>query len=232
MKKFLILLLLALFSCIQEPILEEEARPSRTSPRYFISRGYATDYAMGFRSSFAVVKTSSGNGTNSYWASGTFLLADGRKGWIQAGVHDNKPFYQTPDAFPYTQPFVNGVVINQMPTLGSNMTVTFYINSQGYPTLNMDGVDVCYWPVQAVAVIDGDVAVESYPKFYGNFPTVIFNKAFEFLKEGVWVSPTTSISRGGGYGMIGSKQDPSLPDNVIKAGGAVPFTNNGDILFE
>ena len=231
MKKILILLLFALFSCTQEPLLDEEARPSRTAPRYFITRGYASDYAMGFRSSFTVVKTSAGNGTNSYWVSSTFLLADGRQGWVQAGVHDNKPFYQTPDAFPYTQPFVNGVVINQMPALGSNMTVTFYINPQGYPTLNMDGVDVCYWPIQAVAVIDGDVAVESYPKFYGNFPTVTFYKAFEFLKEGVWVEAPTATSRGGGYGMVGRNQNPALLPNQIQAGGSIPFTNNGDILF-
>jgi hypothetical protein len=215
-----ILLILLLLGC---------SRPNLT-PVYEITRGYATSQALGFRSTFNVVKTP-GGGTKSYWNSATFLLADGRTGWMQGGVHDNKPFYQTPDAFPYSQPYTNGIVLNQMPQLSKVLTVTYYINSEGYPTINMNGVDLCYWPIQAVAVIDGDVAVESYPAFSGNFPTVTFYPAFEFLKEGVWMAATTATSRGGGYGIAGKNQNPLLGANQIQAGGKVPKTNNGDILF-
>jgi hypothetical protein len=200
------------------------------TPVYEITRGYATAHAQGFRSTFSVVKTP-GGGTKSYWNSATFLLADGRQGWVQGGVHDNKLFYQTPDFFPYTAPFTNGVVVNQMPPMGKTLTVSYYINSAGYPTINMNGVDLCYWPLPAVAVIDGDVAVESYPAFSGNFPTVVFDPAFEFKIEGVWVGAATAVSRGGGYGMIGRNQNPILNPNQIHAGGKVQKTNNGDILY-
>lgn len=219
------ILLLILFGC-SKPI---DFRPAST-PVYEITRGYAKDTAEGFRSTFPVVKLPGGS-SKSVWNSATFLLADGRTGWVQAGNHENEPFYQTPDFFPYTAPFVNGVVIGQMPPLSKSLTITYYINAQGFPTVNMNGVDLCYWPIQAVAVIDGDVAVESYPSFASNFPTVTFDPAFEFLHEGVWTPATSATSRGGGYGMVGKNQNSLLKSNQIQAGGKVAKTNNGDILF-
>ena len=175
MKNTIIFFMLIFMVSCSKPL--EFSRPVKEY-RYYIARAYATiQNAVGFRSTFPV-KALKGNGMRAVWNAGTFLLADGRTAWVQGGYDDDGWIpYKTPDNIPYTAPYVAGVVINQPPSLNGldSVTVTHYINAQGYPTVNINGIDLCYWPVQAVAVIDGDVAIESYPQYFANFPVITFN---------------------------------------------------------
>jgi hypothetical protein len=228
----LFILISILVGCSKDhDIILESQRPS-TTPYYCIARGYAPGSGMGFRSTFAVNKLT-GAGSRSAWVSATIELIDGRKGWIQGGISTQESglFYQTPDGFPYGFPQTNWVVMNPKPPLGKTVTMTIYINGYGYPVINLNGVDLAYCPLQAVAIVDGDVAVESYPAYYGNFPTFSFSPAFEYLNDGVWSEPSVAISRGGCYGMEGRSQNSSLPFNKIMAGNKVQVTNNGDTLY-
>jgi hypothetical protein len=228
-----ILMFLILIGCSKEPITDVVSERPPSAPYSCIARAYAPGSGNGFRSTFVVQKLT-GAGSRSAWASATIKLMNGREGWIQAGISTQESglFYQTPDGFPYGFPQTNWVVMNPKPPLGKTVTMTIYINGYGYPVINLNGVDLAYCPLQAVAIVDGDVAVESYPAYYGNFPTFSFSPAFEYLSDGVWSEPSVAISRGGCYGMEGRSQNSSLPFNKIMAGNKVQVTNNGDTLYK
>jgi hypothetical protein len=239
MKNLLVVLLVVtLFSCKKEQVVNSEVnRPIKvTSEAHYITRGHTIDTVAAFRATFKIERIS-GGGMKAYWVSGNYLLLDGRVGWIQVGRINTSTtgwFTMTPDGFPYSAPSVpwERVAGNDYPNaaIGSTATIILYINVNGNPTISVNDIDVFYCPVQAIAIFDCDVAVESHPSYYSNFPTINFY--IDHLKGGIWSVPNQAISRGGPYPMIGKAQNSSLIHGQIQAGGKVsPFTNNGDILF-